>query len=112
MKLRPWIIGRLLLRFVAHCILSGLSTAWIILRGAPASPGFVRIPFGPMSRTGAAVLGALVTLTPGSSAIDIDYRRRELLLHFLDTRNTADSVAILRRDFERDLCLLFPEPEV
>jgi multicomponent K+:H+ antiporter subunit E/multicomponent Na+:H+ antiporter subunit E len=109
MRFRPSIIIRLLLRFASHCLLSGLSTARIILLCRQPPAGVVRLNFAPMSSTGAAVLGALVTLTPGSSAIDIDPQRRELLLHLLDTRTVETTIASIRRDFEQDLCLLFPE---
>jgi multicomponent K+:H+ antiporter subunit E/multicomponent Na+:H+ antiporter subunit E len=103
------IICRLFLRFFGHCVLSGVSTAGIILKRTAPPAGFVRFHFVPMSMTGAAVLGAMVTLTPGSSAIDIDMERREILLHLLDTRLTKASVEAIRRDFEHDISLLFPE---
>ena len=109
MRFRPLIMCRLFLRFFGHCVLSGVSTAGIILKRTAPPAGFVRFHFVPMSMTGAAVLGAMVTLTPGSSAIDIDMERREILLHLLDTRLTKASVEAIRRDFEHDISLLFPE---
>jgi len=45
MKLRPLIIARLLLRFTSHCILSGLTTAGIILKGTPPPAGLVQLRF-------------------------------------------------------------------
>ena len=109
MRFRPLIMCRLFLRFFGHCLLSGVSTAGIILKRTAPPAGFVRFHFVPMSMTGAAVLGAMVTLTPGSSAIDIDMERREILLHLLDTRITKASLEAIRRDFEYDISLLFPE---
>lgn len=111
MKLRPLTTIRLLLRFAGHCMLSGLTTAVIILKHTPTPNGLVRLRFAPMSRTGAAVLGALVTLSPGSSAIDIDPQRRVILMHLLDIRTAEATLAAIRRDFEQDLCRLFPEEE-
>lgn len=105
----PVIIARLWLRFVGHCLWSGVVTARIILMGSRPPAGMVRMPLAPMSATGAAVFGALVTLTPGSTVIDIDLQRREILLHLLDTRTAEATLASIRRDFEKDLCLLFPE---
>jgi multicomponent K+:H+ antiporter subunit E/multicomponent Na+:H+ antiporter subunit E len=108
MRRRGFILARLLLRFAWHSVLAGIATARIIVRRRPPPAGLVRMRFAPMSETGAAVLGAMVTLTPGSSAIDIDPARREMLLHLLD-RSAADAtVASIRRDFERDVCALFP----
>jgi multisubunit Na+/H+ antiporter MnhE subunit len=89
--------------------LSGLATARLILSRSQPPTGVVRLNFAPMSSTGAAVLGALVTLTPGSTCIAIDPRRREMLLHLLDVRTVEAAAASIRRDFEQDLCLLFPE---
>lgn len=109
MKARPVLAGRLLLRFVWHCLLAGLATARIILRRTPPPAGLVHLHFAPMSATGAAVLGAMITLTPGTTTIDIDLERRRMLLHLLDTRGLASTAAAIRRDFERDIALLFPE---
>jgi multisubunit Na+/H+ antiporter MnhE subunit len=109
MNMRPLIMARLLLRFVGHCVLSGVSTARVILQRGRSPAGLVRLRFAPMSETGAAVFGAMVTLTPGSSVIDIDMHQREMLLHLLDTSNAEAAVAAIRRDFERDITALFPE---
>ena len=111
MKLRPASMIRLLLRFAGQCVVSGLTTARIILQRTQPPSGLVRLRFAPMSPTGAAVLGALVSLTPGSTAIDIDPERCEILLHLLDTRTAETTLATIRRDFETDICALFPEEE-
>jgi multisubunit Na+/H+ antiporter MnhE subunit len=108
MRLRPLILARLLARFLGHSALAGVTTARIILRRRQPPAGLVRLRYAPMSETGAAVLGAMVTLTPGSSVIDIDSARRELLVHLLDVRTAAAAAAAIRRDFERDIAALFP----
>lgn len=109
MKARPLIIARLGWRFLRHCLVSGMATTrMIVLRRQPPA-GVVRMPYGPISSTGAAVLGAMVTLTPGSTAIDIDPQRREMLLHLLDIAGKEAAIASIRKDFEQDLRLLFPE---
>lgn len=112
MRLRPIILARLLLRFAGHCVHSGLTTARVILQRNPPPAGLIRLRFAPMSATGAAVLGALVTLTPGSSAIDVDPQRREILMHLLDIRTAEATLAAIRHDFEQDVCALFPEREI
>lgn len=110
---RPVAALLLLLRFLRALVVSGLHTAALILRTrrgrGPATPGFVRLGFAPMSAQGAALLGALVTLTPGSTTLDIDLERRELLLHLLDAAQADAVVAALRRDFEPLLLVLFGE---
>jgi multicomponent K+:H+ antiporter subunit E/multicomponent Na+:H+ antiporter subunit E len=109
MRLRPVILARLWLRFVVHCVIAGIGTARIILRRETPPAGLVRLRYAPMSATGAAILGAMVTLSPGTSAIDIDPARREILLHLLDRRAAGATLAGIRRNFEPDLCRLFPE---
>ena len=109
MRMRPLLIARLLLRFVWHCLLSGATTARLVLRRTPPPAGLVKMSYEPMSRTGVAVLAALVTLTPGSSAVDIDPQRREMLLHLLDVATAEANIAAIRRDFEQDIRTLFPE---
>lgn len=110
MKFHAGVTARLLLRFVYQCVLSGISTARIVLQREQPNAGFVRMRFAPMSETGAAVLGAMVTLTPGSTVVDINLQKRELLLHLLDAGSADAAIASIRRDFERDIAQLFPEP--
>jgi multisubunit Na+/H+ antiporter MnhE subunit len=90
------------LRFLAAVVTAGLQTARTILHlgHTVPRPGFVRLTFAPLTPTGAALLGALVTLTPGTTVIDIDVERCELLLHMLDTEHLAQATAAIRRDFE------------
>jgi multicomponent K+:H+ antiporter subunit E/multicomponent Na+:H+ antiporter subunit E len=101
---------RLMLRFLWQCVLSGLATARVILQREQPVAGFVRMRFAPMSETGAALLGALVTLTPGSTVVDIDMQGRDLLLHLLDAGSADAVIASIRRNFESDIAQLFPEP--
>ena len=102
----------LLLRFVRAVFISGLQTVAVILKsgrpgGAPPPVSLVRVRFAPMSDQGAALLGSLVSLTPGTTTIDIDLERRELLLHVLDASDTDALVAGIRQDFEPGIRRLF-----
>ncbi|MDT8441979.1 MAG: Na+/H+ antiporter subunit E [Desulfuromonadales bacterium] len=109
MTIRPLLISRLLLRFSVQCLLSGLTTARTILHGRQPPAGFARISFAPMSEAGAALLGAMVSLTPGTTMIDIDMRQRTCLLHLLDTRQEQASIEFIRTRLEPDIARLFPE---
>ena len=53
------------------------------------------------------ILAALVTLTPGTSTVDIDPVRRELLLHVLDSEDIETTLSAIRRDFLLPLRSLF-----
>jgi multisubunit Na+/H+ antiporter MnhE subunit len=109
MSSRPLIVIRLVLRFLLHSLLSGLTTARLILARHQPPSGVVRMQYDPMNSTGAALLGAIVTLTPGTTVIDIDQQRHVMLLHLLDVRTKEAAIASIRKDFEQDICLLFPE---
>lgn len=111
MTFQPMAIGRLATKFLWHCIFSGLITARMILLRQSTTAGLVKMEYQPMNSTGVAILAAMVTLTPGSSAVDIDLVRREILLHLLDLSTAEQSIAAIRRDFEQDIRKLFPKEE-
>lgn len=100
------------LRFAWAVVVSGVQTVGLILRhglgiGEPVRSGFVRIDFAPMSAQGAALLGCMITLTPGTTTVDIDMGSRQLVMHMMDARDPEAAVAAIRRDFETGLVALF-----
>lgn len=102
----------LLLRFLLAVVVSGFQTVAVILRSSlgaqrGASGTFVRVRFAPMNEQGAAILGCMITLTPGTTTLNIDMERHELLLHVLDETSTDGLVEGIRRDFEPSLIVLF-----
>ncbi|MCU0976127.1 MAG: Na+/H+ antiporter subunit E [Steroidobacteraceae bacterium] len=109
---RPVAALLLLGRFLLAVVVSGAQTALVILRAsaggdhAPKS-AFVRLRYAPMDERGASLLGGMITLTPGTTTIDIDPERREMLLHVLDASDLDGLLAAIRRDFERYLVVLF-----
>lgn len=93
--------------FVWQLVLSGLATLRIILAPrAAAQPVLMRYEFAPMTEAGAALLASLVTLTPGSTVVDIDMTSRSLLVHLLDGRDLAGTAEGIRRHFERHVRVL------
>jgi multisubunit Na+/H+ antiporter MnhE subunit len=112
MMRRAAAVSILLLRFLWQVLVSGFATAKIVFRPGPLpQAGLIRMDFAPMSETGSAILACLVTLTPGTTVIDIDLEGHEMLLHLLDTSDPDAAVASIRDDFERHLSLLFGRPE-
>jgi len=103
----PWRFGRAVVG-------SGVKTIAAIVRqglalGTPAPPAFVRIGFAPMSAPGAALLGCMISLTPGTTVIDIDMARRQMVLHMLDPSQAAVAVQAIRQQFEPALRAWFGE---
>ncbi len=104
----------LLFRFFRAVGVSGIQTVRIILSrglriGDPSPASFVRVRFAPMDVTGAALLGCMVTLTPGTTVVDIDMEAREMVVHMLDTREAESLVRSIRREFEPALLAWFGE---
>ena len=70
--------------FCIHLAVSGLTTAWLIIRPAVRpQAGLMRVTYDGLSEVGAAILGCLVTLTPGTTVIDVDPEKQTILLHVL-----------------------------
>ena len=109
---RPIAAIVLLLRFLLAVVVSGLQTVRVILwastsRHRQPQVAYLRMGFAPMSEAGAAILGCMISLTPGTTVIDVDMERREMLLHVLDATDTAGLIDGIRRNFERYLVVLF-----
>lgn len=105
---RPVAAVRLVLRFVAAVVRSGVQTTRLILRPDPAmQPGFIEYGFEPMSEVGAALLGSLITLTPGTTTVDIDMSSRRMWIHLLDTRESDATRKEIRAEFEDPIRVLF-----
>ena len=100
----------LLWHFASAMLLSAWATSRIILICSDAPRrGFVRFAYEDLNETGVVLLAAMVTLTPGTSTVDIDPQRRELLLHVLDSDDIEVTLSAIRSDFLLPLQRLFGE---
>jgi len=98
----------LLWRFASTMLISAWATSRIILVSSDAPRrGFARFAYDDLDEAGVVLLAALVTLAPGTSTVDIDPKRRELLLHVLDSDDIETTLSALRRDFLLPLRSLF-----
>jgi multicomponent K+:H+ antiporter subunit E/multicomponent Na+:H+ antiporter subunit E len=71
-------------------------------------PGMVRIPIGDRSERGVAVSALATTLSPGSVLIDVDWQRRDLLLHVIDASDPDAVRERLQRFYDRYQRRVFP----
>jgi multisubunit Na+/H+ antiporter MnhE subunit len=93
-------MGKLAFNFIRDVVLSGWDTAWVILRDSSiVNSGTTRMAYGELDPTSASLLGALISLTPGTTMIAMDLQRREFLLHLLDLRQRDATIATIQRDF-------------
>lgn len=107
---RAWTVLLLLARFLRALVMSGLQTLWIVARSSPGRPPpvrLIRMRIAPLGPTGATLLGCLITLTPGTTTLDVDLERDELLLHVLDASDPDAVVDGIRHEFEDALVTLF-----
>ena len=95
-------------RFASAMLVSAWATSRTILMDSDAPDrGYARLEYADLYKPGVMLLAVLVTLTPGTSTIEIDTERRELLLHVLDSRDIETVLDALRRDFLLPIRSLF-----
>lgn len=99
-------------RFIAAVVVAGWQTLLVIVRhglhiGEPPRTALIRVHFSPMAPSAAALLGCIISLTPGSTVVNIDMAARKMLVHVLDSRDAPSELAAVRRDFEPPLIALF-----
>lgn len=93
--------------FLRDVVLGGWATIRVILAPKPARSGLVRVAYGDLPEIAALLLGALVSLTPGATTVDIDPDRREFLLHLLDLDQEDAVRRAVLEEFARPLAILF-----
>ena len=100
-------IFMLLINFIKVAFYSGLDTAKIILlQPDKVQSGLAAISYGELNENTASLLGAMITLTPGTTLIDIDIESGVLLLHLLDISSLDQTAALIDRDFCKHLNIL------
>jgi multisubunit Na+/H+ antiporter MnhE subunit len=98
----------LLMRLFSAMFLSAWTTSRTILLDSSARHrGCARFHYGDLDERGVIVLAAIITLTPGTSTLDIDRASQELLLHVLDTRDLDAMLDELRTKFLAPARVLF-----
>lgn len=91
---RPRLSTRLLsfIPFWVRLASEVLASSWNVflisfhLRPLPKA-GIVIIPMGDRSDLGVVFTSLLLTITPGSVLVGLDWKKREMLFHFLDATN-------------------------
>ena len=90
----------LLVNFMKSVLLSGLDTARIILSDREGKQGgLTRVSYGTLGENTASLLGALITLTPGTTLVEINTEAGELILHMLDLDAREETLKTIQHDF-------------
>ena len=75
--------------------------------GREPRPAWVRVPYTLTDARGIALLGAIITNTPGTVSSVVDENRREILVHALDAPDPEAIVAEILERYERPLKEIF-----
>jgi multicomponent K+:H+ antiporter subunit E len=102
-------IPRLAMTVVSDIIRSNIAVARIILtRENPhRTSGFIRLPLDMRNRHGLAVLGIIITATPGTLWMQYDSARSVLLIHVLDLVDEDAWIQLIKTRYERLLMEIF-----
>ena len=84
-----------------------VTAAWVLGLRGPLNPGVCHFDYGELPPTAVHLLAALLTLTPGTSSIDIVPHQRRLLLHVLNLADFERERAHLTARFVQPLRSLF-----
>ena len=99
---------RLLGRLLADVVISNIDVARRILGPEAALQSrFMWMPLAIENPQGVAVLAAMITMTPGTLAVDVTPDRRWLLIHGLNIADEAAVLADIRDRYESPLREIF-----
>ncbi len=105
---RPGRALRLAGVFLYDIVAANLTVARQILFEAPRlRPAFVYVPLDIDDPLAVAVLGAMITLTPGTVTVEADAAARKLVLHVLHADDPLAVVEAIKRRYEIPLKEIF-----
>jgi multicomponent Na+:H+ antiporter subunit E len=94
---------------LADIVIGTWDVALRVMHVRPADrPGLVRVPIGSRSTRGVAVSALATTLSPGTVLVDVDWPRREMLIHVLDASDPDEVRERLGRFYHRYQRRVFP----
>ena len=106
---RPGAALRLLGLVVADIVRSNLAVARIVLGlgRTQRRPGFLALPLELRHPAGLAVVGCIVTATPGTSWVRYDSAANVVTIHVLDLVDADDWIRSFKQRYERPLMEIF-----
>ena len=99
-----WKVARLAIFFLWELLIANVRVARDVLRPQTRiHPAVVAMPLKPASDVEITLLAGLITLTPGSTSIDVSPGREVMLVHVmnLEDRTPKDESDALKQGFER-----------
>lgn len=105
---RIWPALKLLLIVLHDIIIASLQVARLVL--GPRSrirPAFIEVPLDLRDPYVATLLGGMVSLTPGTVAVDVDERTWVMLVHALDVQDGEALIRSIKTRYEARLREIF-----
>ena len=103
-----WATIVLIWRFISSLVASAWATSIIIITASDAPHRkLIQFTYGDLNIPASLLLASLVSLTPGTTVVDIDSERKELLLHVLDSTDLETTLSTIERNFIVPLRILF-----
>ncbi|NNJ10748.1 Na+/H+ antiporter subunit E [Chloroflexales bacterium ZM16-3] len=94
---------------IVAIIKSNLDVARIVLNPRHVfRPGIVGVPLDVQSDSGITLLAIMVTITPGTVALDVSSDRHTMYIHAIDVRDAAALRDEIKNEFERRVMEIFP----
>jgi multicomponent K+:H+ antiporter subunit E len=106
---RPGLALRLAGRVLRDIVVSNIEVARLVLGPQERiQPGWVWIPLDIRSTEGITALAGIITMTPGTLSADLTPDQRFLLVHCLNLRDPAATIAQIKARYEAPLKEIFP----
>lgn len=106
--IRPWLALRFCAVFAADVFTANWRVAWRVIGPLHRlSPAFVEVPLEIHDPFLATLLASVVSLTPGTVAIDVDRQRWVMLVHALDAPDPQVLVQEIKARYELPLKEMF-----
>lgn len=91
----------LALIFLRELLLSSVSVARAAFaRNVGVKPAIIAVPITLRTDAGISTLANLVSLTPGTTSLEVSADRKTLYVHCLDAPSADDTIADIKRVFE------------
>lgn len=99
---RFWAIVSLLLFLGSELVKANVKVAYYtVSRLDRLKPAVLAVPLEPLSDAEITLLANLVTLTPGTLALDISADKRQMFVHFMHVDDPKQAVHEIKTGFER-----------
>lgn len=102
---RAWGFSRFVLRFLRELLVANfqLARAVLFVKSEDFAPGFVDYPVAGLSKLEILILSHCITLTPGTTTVEISADFTQLTVHAFDARDPAATIEAIHRGLELPL---------